>query len=393
MGTGTPGAEQERGLGRAVVLIAGALVAPALAGLLLYTFAGDQGEEVGVALLVATGAFALGGFFGFLFGIPKALTTPAPAAAGASVDEQRLAHQPNTNLERISDWLTTILIGAGLVQLGALVDGLGDVGEQVGRSFGTDGDGTTFAIGLILTFLFAGFLLGYISTRVWLQRLFAQSDRSLTELVGLVAVKALDEQSSADARAVVLSTRQLEDRDAPPTYQELLDAFKAASSGTLAQIYYSARKARRGSRDAGQPHAVARTVPVFRALAESDAERRFFLNWGELATALKESDPPNDDEAIAAYSTAIELRDRDGPRSRYELLEWGRAICRIRRAGGGFTDPAATEIILADLRTGVRHPFARDLLVNERDAIVKQWLAANQLDVTDVTEPVKRRFG
>src|SRR5215467_1406061 len=79
-------------------------------------------------------AFAsIGALLGFIFGIPRSpkvqaatqgATQPPSTPSGSSTstaaqpDDNRFT--PNTNLEEISDWLTKILVGAGLVQLAVL---------------------------------------------------------------------------------------------------------------------------------------------------------------------------------------------------------------------------------------------------------------------------------
>jgi hypothetical protein len=69
------------------------------------------------AFLFAIASLAAGVFVGFLFGVPRTLSSGRevehPAVSGS-----RSSIRANTNLEQVSDWLTKILIGATLVQLG-----------------------------------------------------------------------------------------------------------------------------------------------------------------------------------------------------------------------------------------------------------------------------------
>jgi len=67
--------------------------------------------------LTAGGAAGFtGGLLGFIFGVPKTLAASRQTAGGAPAN----ASQTNTNLEQISDWLTQILVGAGLTSLTSL---------------------------------------------------------------------------------------------------------------------------------------------------------------------------------------------------------------------------------------------------------------------------------
>lgn len=59
-----------------------------------------------VSIGIAGASLMFGGLFGFLFSIPRAGT-----------DDQSAAYRDNSNLVDISDWLTKILVGAGLVTL------------------------------------------------------------------------------------------------------------------------------------------------------------------------------------------------------------------------------------------------------------------------------------
>jgi hypothetical protein len=61
--------------------------------------------------LTAGGAAGFtGGLLGFIFGVPKTLAVGSRTAGGGPANTSRT----NTNLEQISDWLTQILVGAGL---------------------------------------------------------------------------------------------------------------------------------------------------------------------------------------------------------------------------------------------------------------------------------------
>jgi hypothetical protein len=130
-----------------------------------------------VAAAIAGAMYAIGGFFGFLFGIPRALTAESnpPQIAGTAAGEQverpapSIRYSPNTNLEQVSDWLTKLLIGAGLVQLGQLRGSLADLVEFLKPALGNDDTASVFAAASVLYFLIGGFICGWLATRLWLQ--------------------------------------------------------------------------------------------------------------------------------------------------------------------------------------------------------------------------------
>ena len=139
-------------------------------------------QTLGVSLLIAGASFLVGALLGFLFGIPRALRMD-DAVTGAQVAQgQRYAG--NSNLEQISDWLTKILIGAGLVQLGALTARIGELSDSLGDALGgTEATVDAVALALILFFFSSGFLVIYVYTRVDFGPLMARTEEEYTPSV------------------------------------------------------------------------------------------------------------------------------------------------------------------------------------------------------------------
>lgn len=189
------------GLGYLASVLGVALVAAILAVAMAFT----RGwlAAIGVGVVVFLGAFGVGCFLGFLFGVPRVLTRelvqPSTAAKPGALSEPNATDstqpptppapvlQSNTNLERISDWLTTMLVGASLVQLYKINDllmGFRIFLETYAKVFGageTANAGVLPAIGPILLIMgaVAGFLFMYLNTRLILIRLFYQIERFL----------------------------------------------------------------------------------------------------------------------------------------------------------------------------------------------------------------------
>jgi CheY-like chemotaxis protein len=139
-------------------------------------------------LLFAAASLALGSLAGFLFGIPYANQTQnnrqTEEAENILPEGQRqLAgerafrpYRPNTNLEQISDWLTKILVGVGLVQLSQVPDALQTFSQTVAPTLGSWRGSGFFGAAILIYFLVLGFLLLFLWTRVNLPLLYAQSD-------------------------------------------------------------------------------------------------------------------------------------------------------------------------------------------------------------------------
>jgi tetratricopeptide (TPR) repeat protein len=120
--------------------------------------------------LIAGGAAGFSGsLLGFIFGVPKSLADGSQTADGASTN----ASQTNTNLEQISDWLTKILVGAGLTSLTSMPGYAAKMMEYL-DTHGYQGlpGGGTLAVFVMIYFATAGFFWTYIETRTTLTMLF-----------------------------------------------------------------------------------------------------------------------------------------------------------------------------------------------------------------------------
>jgi hypothetical protein len=149
-----------------------------LVGLLVFALAvtpnlGQFSAVFGSELLFALASLAVGALLGFLFGVPRTLTSePGTTLPDASLSGVRA----NTNLEQISDWLTKILIGATLVQLGAIPSAATKLFNAMSPSLGS-GVGTAAVAGaIVIYFSIFGFLAGWLATRLLLGAAMRNAD-------------------------------------------------------------------------------------------------------------------------------------------------------------------------------------------------------------------------
>lgn len=136
-------------------------------------------------LVVALASAAVGAFLGLLFGVPRAFTgsTPpaeasdknAPAGDAATGGNTRSRYVGNTNLEQVSDWLTKLLLGAGLTQLGRLPGALGDLGRYLAPGLGGPRS-SSFTVVLVVFNVVAGFFLAFLLSRLWLPYIFTRAE-------------------------------------------------------------------------------------------------------------------------------------------------------------------------------------------------------------------------
>ncbi|WP_374163181.1 hypothetical protein [Arcticibacter sp. MXS-1] len=141
-----------------------------------------------IALLWSFGYLALGGLLGFIFSVPKIISgTPGmtpPFSESVNLLAQKRRVEENTNLTQISDWLTKVLIGAGLVELRAIPDfvwnvagkmagGLNLTSSQVEQIHDT---ARVFSASIILYFVTWGFISGYLVMKLVLTDQFLNSN-------------------------------------------------------------------------------------------------------------------------------------------------------------------------------------------------------------------------
>lgn len=128
---------------------------------------GTIAHALGTFILTAGAAFITGLLIGFLFGIPKSVE-PRPGETSGM-------YSANTNLEQISDWLTKILLGIGLTQMGEITRWVGRTSDYMANNMTLDGHEAMFIASLMIFFVVCGFLDGYLATRIILPRVFAKS--------------------------------------------------------------------------------------------------------------------------------------------------------------------------------------------------------------------------
>jgi hypothetical protein len=160
--------------------------------------------------LIGSGASYVAGFLmGLIFGIPRtppraptpapapvpAQGTPASAATPTSSPEHDI--EPNSNLVEISDWLTKVLVGVGLVELGKIPGKLDHLAQYLAMGLRRCPPNTAdqpaadlaclqsshaLAMGIIVFFTISGFLFGYLWSRLYLQRALGQLNRVKQEV-------------------------------------------------------------------------------------------------------------------------------------------------------------------------------------------------------------------
>ncbi len=151
----------------------GVLPGAGLLGLVLFSLGRSHPwQALGGGLVATCAAAVVGGALGFLFGVPR-------VRGGAAGAEPHGSYVPNTNLEQVSDWLTKVLLGVGLTQLGSIGERLDQLGRTLAPALGGGADAAPVAAALVLYFVLLGFLAGWLLTRLSLPRVLSDADRAL----------------------------------------------------------------------------------------------------------------------------------------------------------------------------------------------------------------------
>ncbi len=256
---------------------------------LVLLLVGWRTGAVGPVFLWALACLAGGGAVGFLFGIPRVTVAKGDTAATAPPAQVRAGDagaapppglktgggsggglRANTNLEEVSDWLTKIIVGLGLVHLTELQGIVAAMAANAAAALVDTPTATHVSLGtaLIVGFAIQGFFLGYLYTRMFLQGAFARSDDDL-QVSSRTAMQALVDQAPVDKLL-------------PPLADGQPDAPAEASLPSVQQQALAEQVLQLAKGDPAAPvekmQALARDYERIRASMESGAERTQKMN-------------------------------------------------------------------------------------------------------------------
>lgn len=130
-------------------------------------------SNIGLSLLISGAAFSLGGLTGFIFGVPSFSET----------EKKKLKY--NDNLLEVSDWLTKIIIGVGLVELKQIPAFLYRISLKFNLGF-EDPYNSILVIAILVHFSCVGFLALYFWTRTGITLILHETDETLEGLKALI---------------------------------------------------------------------------------------------------------------------------------------------------------------------------------------------------------------
>jgi hypothetical protein len=336
----------------------------------IHAKAGKGWEIFGTAMEVAAAAAVVGGLVGFLFGIPKTVAPKDSANGGAQTE-----FLGNTNLEQVSDWLTKILVGVGLVQLARAPSGLSHLAQSLKSPLGDQASSAAFGLSLCIAYAGLGFLFMYLWARV----------RFLGELRDAdLVIQVMDTRDAEKSTALLVVNQQLaQTRGAQPTQSQLNEAIVGAPQSIRIQIFNQV-EAIRATNWSSKPDQMKVLIPIFAALVAADTIKpQNHRLHGSYGWALKDQPTPTPSDyqlALDALTVAIEIRDANHI-SGWGLYEANRALCRIKLDPAyGTQNPTAGALVQsvnADLRTAQGDDYGRTMV--QEDQIIRTWLEAHPL--------------
>lgn len=189
------------------------------------------------SLLFSLASVAAGALFGFLFGIPHSNSKANLPSTGRAIQDESLAPTshgpakelsltiaPSTILEEVADWLSKLILGASLTQIGRLPHGSYVLFHAMAAALGSTKGSIAFAGGVVIYFAGAGFVVGWLSSYFALTPAIVRLQRSLTQQVldlQAQAVRAEREGDQATAgRLRAASRAQLE------TFSEVVSRYE-----------------------------------------------------------------------------------------------------------------------------------------------------------------------
>lgn len=384
---------------------------------------------LGVATIVAGASLLFGGLLGFLFGIPRTgeatrqqsqeqnkqsqeqnnqNSSPDNTKNSESADAGN-AIQANTNLEDISDWLTKILVGVGLTQIGEISQAIAQLIDWLAPGFS---DGTPeqlaiskgFTLALFVYFNIAGFFIGFLWARLYLPSQFRQADvgQVKKEIDTFTASfrKELNQLVDND-KAKNIVNKYIELKVDSISQDKLYGYIEKSDLMTQSTIYNDIQRIRYeklyGKTDR-TPKKLEKAIDVLKAFVKIDkTAEEHYLDLTELGILMKEKENPDWEKSEEFLSQAIQVRP-DSKKSDASP-EFHRAMCSIN-LDANFktklpTSSAKQKSILEDLKKSVKHEelLVEDLrqqksetepetlyLWNGQKQILP-WLEANNIDL------------
>lgn len=209
-----PGARTQRGVTYATAGIVVAMLLLSWIWALSHPqpMAGGVGRlSYGVTLFVVfAAAGAIGAALGFLFGLPRArvsdpLTLPSAQSAPAADHAPGRTYLANSNLIKVSDWLTTIVIGLTLVNLAKIAPAARRLSGELKEPLGGSPGASALGMGVLVFGAVCGFILMYLYVSIRIRELLEDSEDSEVAVPQFVDLDVATARRLATGLSIALS--------------------------------------------------------------------------------------------------------------------------------------------------------------------------------------------
>jgi hypothetical protein len=350
---------------------------------------------ISVGLMTACAAVLAAILLGFLFGVPytkdsvlgnSELDERDEDTHNAEPNQRRLQsrafnYRPNTSLEQISDWLTKMIVGVGLVEIKIIPGKLRHLAEYISRGLGGSIQAEIFAFAILLFFSVCGFLFGFLWARIYLRRWYITADEELAKKLEATILKASKLELNAAALALASQVLNPGRDDAPVPGGKINEAINAASSATRALIFDQAERTLDDDEADDYGIRIQGAVTIFKALILNDTKHLYHRNHGELSLALSRQRPPDIAAAERAITEAIRLRDLQHIKG-WKYYEFRRGQYRISQDANfqdnRVSDKTSADQILRDLEIAKTDAERWNRWYGDND--VQKWIKLNNLE-------------
>jgi hypothetical protein len=317
-------------------------------------------KAFGATMLIGLAAAMLGGLLGFLFAVPRPVSEAAPpstpppstptlhadgpagipqvAQAGAAMPRAATPHparawESSTNLTQISDWLTKIIVGVGLVEAATIYSRFEQLSTTLSDQLFDGAAGSRLVIpAVMIAGAIIGFLYAYLFTQLFVAGLIASTDPyfvSLSEIQRAVATLSIVPPASA-AIARPIGT----DPGTPPSLDQPTQLQRQAAD-VIARLPLAELT------DPVQILAWARSHALMDDYQQAAEGYRRLLSQvrapevlAEAARVFSENNQPS--EAENALTAAVNERDKVSPEVRFRITFDAASLALYEPPPGGY---------------------------------------------------------
>ncbi len=230
------------------------------------------------------------------------------------------------------------------VQLGTLGDVLFGIAGAIVAFVIVPGEFVAKDVWMRLNVVGVAILGGYAGRAL----VVAGVQKTLGEIEGRTKRLESDAKSASDAQAVVSAQLTMTGEDPDQTERALSAAIQNAPESVRLGILAQVQNVRSVAFRNGTSAEIERTIPIFRALLESEpaTSANYHRYLAQLAYALKDQTNPDWEQSRELLTQAIHVR---GPTGTFREYEFNRAVCSLALGDRGDRE-------LHDLEVAESHP-------------------------------------